>query len=80
MQEKLQIDQAMLPRRHKAPRQFEMGLSQRLSRTTFGLSIMLLLMQPCHVLDSGSTSGPPCVIQGSIIFLFFMYIRIAVIH
>ena len=25
MQEKLQIDQAMLPRRHKAPRRFEVG-------------------------------------------------------
>ena len=28
MQEKLQIDQAMLPRRHKAPRQFEVGDGQ----------------------------------------------------
>ena len=54
MQEKLQIDQAMLPRRHDGLRwEMAKGLSQRLSKTTFGPSIMLLLMQPWHVLDSG---------------------------
>ena len=41
MQEKLQIDQAMLPRRHDGLRwEMAKGLSQRLSKTTFGPSIM----------------------------------------